>query len=86
MEITLPLMLVAMVLLGSALTMRHTRLGGTSIVVLISVLMGFSLFFIRNFAQVLGENNQIPVLLAAWAPPVAAILMALALLLHWEDG
>ncbi len=86
MEITLPLMLVAMVLLGSALTMRHTRLGGTGLVVLISVLMGFSLFFIRNFAQVLGENNQIPVLLAAWAPPVSAIMIALALLLHWEDG
>jgi lipopolysaccharide export system permease protein len=48
--------------------------------------MGFGIYFVRNFAQILGENGQIPVSLAAWAPPVAAILMALGLLLHLEDG
>jgi len=48
--------------------------------------MGFGLYFIRSFAQILGENGQIPVLLAAWAPPVASILLALGLLLHSEDG
>ena len=40
----------------------------------------------RNFAQVLGENGQIPVLLAVWAPPLAAIGLSLGLLLHLEDG
>ncbi len=85
-ELTLPIMLVAMVLLGSALTMRHTRQGGAGLMVLLSILMGFGLFFIRNFAQVLSENNQIPIYLAAWGPPIAAIFIAMALLLHWEDG
>lgn len=86
MELAQPLFLMAMVLVASAFTMRHTRFGNTGIAVLISVLIGFSLHFIRNFAQILGENGQIPVMLAAWAPPFASILLALGLLLHMEDG
>ncbi len=86
MELAQPLFLMAMVLVASAFTMRHTRFGNTGIAVLISVLIGFSLHFIRNFAQILGENGQIPVMLAAWAPPIASILLALGFLLHMEDG
>ncbi len=85
-ELALPLLLVAMVLVGAGFTMRHTRFGGTGPMVLGALLMGFSLFFIRNFAQVLGENGQLPVYLAAWSPPIAATLLALALILHMEDG
>ena len=85
-ELARPLFLIAMVLVASAFTMRHTRSGGTGVAVLSAVLLGFGLYFIRSFAQILGENGQIPVLLAAWAPPVAAILLALGLLLHREDG
>lgn len=85
-ELARPLFLMAMVLVGAAFTMRHTRLGGTGVAVLMAVLLGFSLYFIRNFAQILGENGQIPVALAAWAPPVASIFLSLGLLLHAEDG
>ncbi len=85
-QLALPLLLVAMVLVGAGFTMRHTRFGGTGPMVLGALLMGFSLFFIRNFAQVLGENGQLPVYLATWSPPIAAILLALALILHMEDG
>lgn len=86
MELAQPLFLMAMVLIASAFTMRHTRFGNTGTAVLASILIGFSLYFIRNFAQILGENGQIPVLLAAWAPPVASVLLALGILLHMEDG
>jgi len=85
-ELARPLFLVAMVLVGAAFTMRHTRLGGTGVAVLTAVLLGFALYFVRNFAQVLGENGQLPVALAAWAPPIASIMLALGLLLHAEDG
>ncbi len=85
-ELARPLFLVAMVLVGAAFTMRHTRFGGTGIAVLAAVLLGFGLYFIRDFAQILGENGQIPVALAAWAPPVASIFLTLGLLLHAEDG
>ncbi len=86
MELALPLLLAAMVLVAAGFTMRHSRVGGTGPFVLMALLAGFAIFFLRNFAQVLGENGQIPVALAAWSPPVAAILLSLGLLLHLEDG
>ncbi|MCV3271926.1 LPS export ABC transporter permease LptG [Roseobacter sinensis] len=85
-ELARPLFLMSMVLVASAFTMRHTRFGGTGIAVLAAVLLGFGLYFIRSFAQILGENGQIPIALAAWAPPVASVMLALGLLLHAEDG
>lgn len=86
MELARPLFLTAMVLIGAAFTMRHARMGGTGIAVLVSVMLGFGLYYVRNFAQILGENGQIPVMLAAWAPPVAATLLGFGLLLNTEDG
>jgi len=86
MELALPLFLMAMVLVGAGFTMRHYRAGRRGVLVLGALLCGFATFFLRNFAQVLGENGQIPVALAAWSPPVVATLMALALLLHLEEG
>ena len=86
MQLSNPLMLTAMVLIGAGFTMRHTRFGRTGVMVLSAILLGFGVFFVRNFAQVLGETAQLPIALVAWAPPLAAILLALGLLLHWEDG
>ena len=85
-ELALPVLMVTMVMIGAGFTMRHTRFGRTGIMVLLALGMGFSIFFIRNFAAILGENGQLPILLAAWAPPAAGILMATGLLLHMEDG
>ncbi|MEY4981901.1 MAG: export transporter permease LptG [Pseudomonadota bacterium] len=86
MELAQPVLLAAMVLLAAGFTMRHTRFGKTGYFVLIAILGGFGIFFLRNFAQVMGDTGQIPVLLAAWSAPVVASLSALGLLLHVEDG
>jgi lipopolysaccharide export system permease protein len=86
MELSAPLMLMAMVLIAAGLSMRHTRSGKTGIMVLAAILLGFSLFFLRSFAQVLGENGQLPIVIVAWTPPLAAILLAVGLILHTEDG
>ena len=85
-EYSRPLLLVAMVLVGAAFTMRHTRLGGTGVAVLSSILLGFTLYFAHRFSLILGENAQLSILVAAWAVPVASVLLALGLLLHTEDG
>lgn len=85
-ELSLPLMLGAMVLVAAGFTMRHVRFGHTGLMVLLAMGFGFAMFFIRNFAQILGENGQVPVALAAWSPPLAAVLFAVGLLLHLEDG
>lgn len=86
MQLALPLLMGAMVLIAAGFTMRHARFGKTGIYVLMAILGGFAIFFLRNFGQVLGENGQVPVMAAAWAPPLAAALFALGLLLHLEDG
>jgi lipopolysaccharide export system permease protein len=86
MELAKPVFLAAMVLVGAAFTMGHARMGKTGVGVLSAILLGFSLYYVRNFAQILGENGQVNAVLAAWAPPVASILLALGLILHREDG
>lgn len=85
-ELAKPLSFVAMVLMGAVFTLRHTRLGRTGLLVLFAVLSGFGVYFTSNLAQVMGDSGQIPVDVAIWAPPTAAILIALGLLLHFEDG
>ncbi len=86
MELAGPIFLMALMLIAAAFTMRHVRTTNTGISVLVAIMLGFSLHYIRNFAQVLGENGQIPVILAAWAPPVASLMLAIGILLHMEDG
>ncbi|MGH1577071.1 LPS export ABC transporter permease LptG [Planktotalea sp.] len=86
MEFARPLFLMAMVLVGAGFTMRHSRFGKTGVSVLAAVMLGFGLYYVRNFAQILGENGQLPTVIAAWTPPVASIMLALGLLLHMEDG
>lgn len=86
MELALPLLLAAMVLIGAGFTMRHARFGHTGLMVLLALISGFAIYFLRNFAQALGNSGQIPVALAAWGPPTVAIFLSLGLLLHLEDG
>jgi lipopolysaccharide export system permease protein len=86
MELALPLLMAAMVLVAAGFTMRHVRFGGTGKMVLFALLAGFGFYFLRNFAQALGDSGQIPILLAAWSPPVAAVMLSLSLLLHLEEG
>ena len=85
-ELASPLFLIAMVLIAAGFTLRHQRGGRTGVMVLAAILVSFGIYFLRNFAQILGETGQIPAILAAWAPPLAAIGMSMGLLLHMEDG
>ncbi len=86
MELALPLMLCGMLMLAFALSIHHMRAGVAGQRALITILAGFTLFFLRNFAQILGESGQIPVLLAAWGLPVATVLLAVGVMLNLEEG
>ena len=85
-ELAKPALFAAMVLIGAAFALRPPRFGQTGVMILLAVLAGFALYFLKDFAESLGARGQIPLLVAAWTPPVAAILLALSLLLHLEDG
>lgn len=86
MELAMPVLLGAMVLVAAGFTLRPARFGRTGLMVAFALSLGFMLYFVRNFAQILGEQGQVPVALAAWGPPLAAMLLPLGLLLHLEDG
>ena len=45
-----------------------------------------ALFVIDRIAAEFGEAGSLPVILAAWAPALSGLLLALGLLLHLEDG
>jgi lipopolysaccharide export system permease protein len=85
-ELATPVLVAAMVLIGAAFSLRPQRFGQTGVMILLAILAGFSLYFIRDFASSLGASGEVPLRVAAWAPPLAAILLALGLLLHLEDG
>ncbi|MEJ6402197.1 LPS export ABC transporter permease LptG [Yoonia sp. 2307UL14-13] len=85
-ELALPAFLMSMVMIGASFTLRHQRGGRTGLMVMFAILLAFVIYFIRNLAQVLGENGQLPAILAAWAPPLAAMGISLGFLLHNEDG
>ena len=80
-----PLM-AAMVAISAVFAMRHMRGRKMGLLVLGAFGCGIGLFFLRNLAQVLGDNGGIPPALAGWAPPIVALLFALGALLRLEDG
>jgi lipopolysaccharide export system permease protein len=81
-----PLLFAAMAILGAAFSLRLMRLGGLAMLAASGVGLGFVLFFFNQFCGALGRADVIPPLLAAWSPPVLALLSAFTLLCYTEDG
>lgn len=85
-ELSKPLVFVAMVLIGAVFTSGHFRSARSGLMVLTAVLAGFGVHFVGNLARVMGDSGQLPVGVAVWAAPTAALCLALAMILHLEDG
>ncbi len=81
-----PILLCAMVLIAAAVSLRFTRLGGVSKMLIAGVLAGFVLYFVTDLSFALGISGSLPVPLAAWSPTIIALLLGLATLFHLEDG
>lgn len=84
--LALPALTAVMALLAAGFSMRPARLGGVAQMIGGGVAAGFALFVLDRITGEFGEAGTLPVALAAWAPTVAGLLLALALLLHLEDG
>lgn len=84
--IAAPVLFAAMATLGAAFSLRLMRLGDLAALVGLGVAVGFTLFFIDEFCGALGAAEVIPTSLAAWAPPVLALLAGVTLLCYTEDG
>ena len=81
-----PILLCAMVLIAAAVSLRFTRLGGISKMLIAGVMAGFLLYFVADVSFALGLSGSLPVPLAAWAPTFIALLLGLTALFYSEDG
>jgi lipopolysaccharide export system permease protein len=81
-----PVMFAGMSVLAAAFSLRLLRLGGLAGFAGSGVALGFVLFFFNQFCGALGKSEVIPPLLAAWAPPLIALLGGFTLLCYTEDG
>ena len=84
--LALPVLSLVMALLAAGFSMRHNRRGGVAQMIGAGVAAGFALFLVTRVTEEFGEAGSLPAVLAAWAPTLAGLLLALALLLHLEDG
>ncbi len=84
--LALPLLCATMALVAAGFSMRPTRRGGVARMIGGGVMVGFMLFVISKVAEEFGQSGALPVTLAAWAPAAAGLMLAVALLLHTEDG
>ena len=71
---------------ASGYTLVGAGCRNTGAAVLMAFGGGIALFFLRNLAQVLGDNGQITPEMAAWTPPAVGAALAVALILKREDG
>jgi lipopolysaccharide export system permease protein len=84
--LALPLLSATMALVAAGFSMRQTRRGGVARMIGGGVAAGFALFLVSKLAEQFGQSAAVPVMLAAWAPTASGLMLAIALLLHMEDG
>jgi lipopolysaccharide export system permease protein len=82
----LPALFAAMVFMAASFSLRNSREGGMTKLILFSAACGFGVYFFSVFTQILGQSGAVPVLLAATAPAIASILIGMTLLFNQEDG
>ena len=82
-----PFLLCAMVLVAAIFSMQpNPRRGGAMWRIVGGVGAGFLLYFFSKLTFALGQNQTLPLVLAAWSPAGVTILLGLGALFHQEDG
>lgn len=81
-----PALLVAMVLVAATFSLRATRQGGTVLLVMGGILVGFAFYFFSDIVKALGLSGGLSVQVAAWTPALAISLLGMAMMFHLEDG
>ena len=81
-----PLLLVAMVLIAAAFSLRFFRFGGITRMISSGVGAGFVLYVATKFVANLGGTGLLSPSVAAWTPALVGSLLGALALLHLEDG
>ena len=81
-----PFLLVAMVLLAAAVSLRFFRFGGVQKMVLSGVAAGFLLYVLSKVTEDLSKAELMHPVAAAWLPVLAGGVTGFIALLYQEDG
>ena len=81
-----PFLLVAMVLLAAAVSLRFFRFGGIQKMVLSGVAAGFLLYVLSKVTEDLSKAELMHPVAAAWLPVLVGSLTGFVALLYQEDG
>lgn len=81
-----PLLFAAMIVLAATVSLKTARFQPTALLIGGGVVIGFLMFFASSFLKALGASDQIPVVLAAWFPPIIALSLGISVILTTEDG
>jgi lipopolysaccharide export system permease protein len=81
-----PFVLVSMVLLAAAVSLRFFRFGGVQKMILSGVSAGFLLYVLSKVTDDLSKAGLMHPIAAAWLPVVVGGLTGLVALLYQEDG
>jgi lipopolysaccharide export system permease protein len=84
--LALPLLLSAMLLIGTTSTLRLVRRGGTGLLITAGLATGFVFYILSDVVFAVGLSGRLPAILAAWIPAGVAVLLGCTTLLHLEDG
>jgi lipopolysaccharide export system permease protein len=81
-----PFLLAAMVLLAAVFGLRQSRRGGVFATISVGLAAGLLLYVLNDVIQTLAQSGGLPILLAAWGPPLVGLMGGAAALFHFEDG
>jgi len=81
-----PFLMVAMVFLAAAVSLRFFRFGGVQKMVLSGMAAGFLLYVLAKVTEDLSKANLMHPVAAAWLPVLAGGLTGFIALLYQEDG
>lgn len=85
-SLTLPLMLVGMIFVAATFSLRSPRRGGLTLLISGGVISGFVIYFLSDLTHAMGLSGDLPLMAAAWIPPVATLLAGIWMMLHLEHG
>jgi lipopolysaccharide export system permease protein len=81
-----PLLNTALIIIAAALSLRAPRMQKNWWLVLSTIAIGFSIFFMGDFLEALGISDKLPLMFAAFVPATISLFMGLTALLYLEDG
>ena len=85
-KLALPITLLAMAMIAAVLSLSTNRTGGRAVMTAAAIGAGLIIYFVNDLSGALATTGLAPSWVAAWAPPLAALFVAMATVSIREDG